>query len=79
MYFAEKFNLVVKDPEDNYQIVSLLMTLDDFNKADMDFYRCKDESKKLEFQKKAKAKLKFFIEEFEKRYVELGKNKYFLR
>ena len=78
MYLAEKFNLMGKDPEENYQIVNLLMTLDDFYKAAMDFFRCKDESKKPEFQKKAEEKLKFFVEKFEKRYVDLGKNKYFL-
>ena len=67
-----------KDPEENYQIVNLLMTLDDFYKAAMDLFLCKDESKKPEFLKKAEDKLKFFVGKFEKRYVDLGKQKYFL-
>ena len=78
MYLAEKYDLMGKDAEENYQIVNLLMTLDDFYKAAMDFFRCKDESKKPEFQKKAEEKFKFFVGKFEKRYVDLGKNKYFL-
>ena len=78
MYLAEKFDLMGKDPEENYQIVNLLMTLDDFYKAAIDFFLCKDESKKPEFQKKAEEKLKFFMGKFEKRYVDLGKHKYFL-
>ena len=78
MYLAEKFDLMGKDPEENYQIVNLLMTLDDFYKTAIDFFLCKDESKKPEFQKKAEEKLKFFMEKFEKRYIYLGKHKYFL-
>ena len=58
MYLAEKFDLMGKDPEENYQIVNLLMTLDDFYKAAIDFFLCKDESKKPEFQKKAEEKQK---------------------
>ena len=78
MYLAEKFDLMGKDPEENYPIVNLLMTLDDFYKAAIDFFLCKDESKKPEFQKKDEEKLKFFMGKFEKRYVDLGKHKYFL-
>ena len=37
-----------------------------------------DETKKAELLKKAEEKLKFFFGKFEKRYVDLGKGKYFL-
>ena len=69
MYLSEKFDLMGKDPEENYQIVNLLMTLDDFYKVAIDFFHCKDESKKPEFQKKAEEKLIFFMGKFEKRLI----------
>ena len=78
LYLAETFNLMGKDAEENYQIVNLLMTLDDFYAVAIDFFHCEDEVKKEEFRKKSAAKLKFFLEKFEKRYINLGKNKYFL-
>jgi tetratricopeptide (TPR) repeat protein len=39
---------------------------------------CKDEAKKTELIKIATEKFKFFLGKYEKRYVDLGKNKYFL-
>ena len=78
MYLAEKYNLMGKNPEENYQIANLLMTLDDFYAVAINYFKCTDESKKEEFQKKSEEKLKFFIDKFEKRYVGLGKHKYFL-
>ena len=77
-YLAEKFDLMGKNPEENYQIYNLLLTFDDFNVQFRPFRLCEDESKKLELKQKAIDRLKFFIGKFEKRYVELGKGKYFL-
>ena len=77
-YLAEKFNLMGKNPDENYQIFNLLGTFDDFNVQFRPFRMCEDESKKSELKQKAVARLKFFIAKFEKKYVELGKGKYFL-
>jgi glutathione S-transferase len=77
-YLAEKFNLMGKNPDENYQIFNLLGTFDDFNVQFRPFRMCEDESKKPELKQKAVDRLKFFIAKFEKKYVELGKGKYFL-
>ena len=77
-YLAEKFDLMGRNPEENYQIYNLLNTFDDFNVQFRPFRLCEDESKKPELKKKAIERLKYFIGKFEKRYVELGKGKYFL-
>ena len=77
-YLAEKFNLMGKNPDENYQIFNLLGTFDDFNVQFRPYRLCEDESKKPELKQKAVARLKFFIAKFEKKYVELGKGKYFL-
>ena len=78
LYLAETFNLMGKNPEENYQITNLLMSLEDFlapiNKI---LYGEKDDNKE-ELLKKAGEKVKFFAQKFEKKYVELGKGKYFL-
>ena len=78
LYLAEKFDLMGKNPEENYQIVNLLMTIEDFGKVARDLFFATEEAKKVEAKKNAEEKLKFFFEKFEKRYVELGKGKYFL-
>ena len=77
-YLAEKFDLMGRNPEENYQIYNLLNTFDDFNVQFRPFRLCEDESKKPELKKKAIDRLKFFIGKFEKRYIELGKGKFFL-
>ena len=77
-YLAEKFNLMGRNPEENYQILNLLGTFDDFNVQFRPYRLCEDESKKPELKQKAVDRLKFFIAKFEKKYVELGKGKYFL-
>ena len=77
-YLAEKFDLMGKNPEENYQIYNLLLTFDDFNIQFRPFRLCEDESKKPELKQKAVDRLKFFIGKFDKRYVDLGKRKYFL-
>ena len=80
LYLAETFNLMGKDREENYQIVNLLMTTEDIYAAARDYFYNKDaeESKKEEFRKKAEDKVIFFLGKFEKKYLELGKKKYFL-
>ena len=77
-YLAEKFNLMGKNPDENYQIFNLLGTFDDFNVQFRPYRLCEDESKRPELKQKAVDRLKFFIAKFEKKYVELGKGKYFL-
>ena len=77
LYLAEVFNLMGKDPEENYQITNLLGAFEDFMKPVAEFLFCPDD-KKEEFKKKAEEKLRFFFGKLEKRYVDLGKGKYFL-
>jgi glutathione S-transferase len=77
-YLAEKFNLMGKNADENYQIFNLLGTFDDFNVQFRPYRLCEDESKKPELKQKAVDRLKFFIAKFEKKYVELGKGKFFL-
>ena len=78
LYLGETFNLLGKDSEENYQIYNLLMTHEDLGKPLSEFMSCKDESKKNELKQKIVEKLNFFLGKFEKRYIELGKGKYFL-
>ena len=78
IYLAETFNLMGKNAEENYQITNLLMTFDDFMGPIFGYMFCKDESKKEEMHKNALEKAKFFIGQIEKRYITLGKGKYFL-
>ena len=78
LYLGEKFDLLGKDAEENYQINNLLMAAEDYSKVAMALFLCTDESKKPELKKNAENKLKFLFTRFEKRYVDLGKGKYFL-
>ena len=78
LYLAETFNLMGKNSEENYQITNLLMTFNDFMVPCFGYLFCKDESKKEELRKAALEKVKFFIGQIEKRYISLGKGKYFL-
>ena len=78
LYLAEVFKLMGKDIEENYQIRNVLMAFDDYMTPIWGAMFSKDESKKEELKKAAEAKLNFFFEKFEKRYVDLGKGKYFL-
>ena len=78
LYLAETFNLMGQNCEENYQIVNLLMTFEDFLAIFKKYIMCPDESKKAELKKETEAKLKFFYEKFEKRYISFGKKKYFL-
>ena len=78
LYLGETFGLLGKNAEENYQINNLLMAAEDYSKVAIALYLCTDESKKPELKKNAEAKLKFLFTRFEKRYVDLGKGKYFL-
>jgi glutathione S-transferase len=78
LYLAETFNLMGKDIEENYQIRSLLFAIDDYNIEIWKALFSQDEAKKPELLKAALEKFKFFVGKFEKRYVDLGKGKYFL-
>jgi len=78
LYLAEVFNLMGKDPEENYQIRNVLMAFDDYMSPIWMALFNPDESKKAELKKAAEEKLKFFMGKFEKRYVDFGKKKYFL-
>ena len=66
-YLAEKFNLMGKNADENYQIFNLLGTFDDFNVQFRPYRLCEDESKKPELKQKAVDRLKFFIAKFEKK------------
>ena len=78
LYLGETFKLLGKNVEENYQINNLLMTFDDFMGPIFKWFFCPDESKKVELKKNAEDKVKFFFGKLEKRYVDLGKGKYFL-
>ncbi len=78
LYLAQVFDLMGKDAEENYQITNLLMAFDDFMGPIWGALFCPDETKKPELKKKAEDKLRFFFGKFEKKYIDLGKGKYFL-
>ena len=54
LYLAEKFNLLGKDAEENYQINNLLMAAEDYTKVAIALFLCTDESKKPELKKMQK-------------------------
>ena len=78
LYLAEVFKLMGKDAEENYQIRNVLFAFDDYMTPIWQAMFNPDEAKKAELKKAAEEKLKFFFGKFEKRYVDLGKGKYFL-
>ena len=78
LYLLKTFNLYGKNIDEQYQIDSLLCSFDDLFGPLGGFVFCPDEKKKEELKKDAIDKLKFFAERLEKRYVSLGKGKYFL-
>ena len=77
IYLGEKFNLMGNNPEENYQIINLLMTYDDIFQFVLNIMHA-DPAKKDEAKKVGEEKMKFFVQKFEKKYVELGAGKYFL-
>ena len=78
LYLGETFKLMGKDIEEKYQITNLLMTFPDFIGPMYTWIFCQEEEKKPELHKAAEDKLNFFIGKFEKKYVDLGKGKYYL-
>ena len=78
LYLAEVFKLMGKDPEEDYQIRNVLFAFEDYMIPIGKAIFSPDESKKDELKKAAEEKLKFFVGKFEKKYVDLGKGKYFL-
>ena len=67
-----------KDKEENYQITSLLFAFDDFTVDIWYAFLIEDEAKRAEVLRPLIEKFKFHLGKLEKRYVDLGKNKYFL-
>ena len=78
IYLAKTFKLYGKNIEEEYQIDSLFCTYEDLFPVLCKFSFNQDASKANELKKEAAEKLKFFAEKFEKRYVSLGKGKYYL-
>jgi glutathione S-transferase len=73
LYLAEKFNLMGKDIEENYQIRSLLFATDDYRAEIRDVILCKDETKKPELIKIGTEKLNSFWENMRKGMLTLEK------
>ena len=78
LYLAQVFNIMGKDAEENYQITNVLMAFEDYMAPIWKTWFITDEAKKAEQVKEAEEKLKFFFGKFEKKYVDLGKGKYYL-
>ena len=78
LYLAETYNLLGKNPEENYEILNVLMAYDDYMTPIWNALLCQDQEKRKELLKAAENKVKFFIAKFEKKYVDHGKGKYFL-
>ena len=54
------------------------MTFEDFLTKFKEYIMCPDENKKEELKKNAVDKLQFIYQKFEKKYLLLGKNEYFI-
>ena len=78
LYLAETYDLMGKDIEENYQITNLLFSFDDFTVDIWYAFLIEDEAKRNEVLKPLIEKFKFYMGKLEKRYVDLGKHKYFL-
>lgn len=78
-YLARKFNLMGKDDEENYQIESLLCSVEDiFSSMRYKYLPDTEKAKKEEMEKAAIEKYKMYIKKYEERYIKNGKGKYFL-
>ena len=66
LYLAEVFNLMGKDPEENYQIINVLMTFEDFMPPIGKALFNPDQKHKEEGLKAATEKLKFSLENWKK-------------
>ena len=78
LYLAEVFNLMGKNCEENYQIINLLMGFNDCIEEIWKNRYSSEEKKKYEYPQKAEKKLKFYFRQLEKKYINFGKNEYFL-
>ena len=78
LYLAETYELMGKDIEENYQITNLLFSFDDFTVDIWYTFLIEDEAKRNEVLKPLIEKFKFYMGKLEKRYVDLGKHRYFL-
>ena len=81
LYLAKLFNIYGKNIEEQYQIDSLLCTIEDINPH---FYAVimpqteEQKTKPEEFKKTLRAKMVQYLTIFENRYKALGSHKYFL-
>lgn len=81
LYLAKLFNIYGKTLDEQYQIDSLICTIEDINPH---FYPVimprteEQKSKPEEFKKVLKEKLEQYLKIFEKRYTDLGSKTYFL-
>ncbi len=75
LYLARQLNLYPNDIDLQYQVESILACRDDFT---MLYRKIKFKENNEEEYKTFKDKLILYLQKFEKRYVDLGSNKYFL-
>ena len=75
LYLSRQLNLYPKDIDLQYQVDSLLACRDDFTFL---YRKIKFKENNEEEYKTFKDKLILYLQKFEKRYVDLGSNKYFL-
>ena len=75
LYLARQLNLYPKDIDLQYQVESLLACRDDFTFL---YRKIKFKENNEEEYKTFKDKLILYLQKFEKRYIDLGSNKYFL-
>ena len=78
LYLAEKFDLIGKNPEENYEINNILFATEDYISPIFKAGHTQDEAKKKELAKQAEEKLIFFIKKFEEKFVKNKKGKYYL-
>lgn len=81
LYLARLFGIYGKNMDDEYQIDSLLCTFEDLFSVAHDFLFPRNEEDKKNADKiktQFIEKYTFYIQQIEKRYIALGKKKYFL-
>jgi glutathione S-transferase len=78
LFLLKQFNLYGKNPDEQYQIDSLLCSFDDLIPLSVGIMFCQDPKKKEELVKNFEEKYKFYLNKYEQRYLALGKGKYFL-
>ena len=75
LYLARQLNLYPNDIDLQYQVESILACRDDFTFL---YRKIKFKENNEEEYKTFKDKLILYLQKFEKRYIDLGSNKYFL-